>query len=96
MWPNPQFPAYLGTFTKEIHFLCSEEYETEKVCNLYVLLHSDRKTVVCTPPLFFFAGGGRLNLQPNFRKGGAQLLEGGEIFQGRCTFHQKKFKIWNF
>ena len=50
MWPNPQFPAHLGTFTKEIHFLCSEEYETEKVCNLYVLLHSDRKAVVCTPP----------------------------------------------
>ena len=70
MWPNPQFPAYLGTFTKEIHFLCSEEYETEKVCNLYVLLHSDRKTVVCTPPSFFFLEGEGWNTNQNLEKGG--------------------------
>ena len=72
MWPNPQFPAYLGTFTKEIHFLCSEEYETEKVCNLYVLLHSDRKTVVCTPPppSFFLLEGEGWTSNQIFEKGG--------------------------
>ena len=34
MWPNPQFPADLITFTEEIlseklHFLCSEKRFTE-------------------------------------------------------------------
>ena len=33
MWPNPQFPAYVVTFTDEIlnrklHFLCSESYDS--------------------------------------------------------------------
>ena len=36
MWPNPQFPADLVTFTKEIlngklHFFCSEKSFTERI-----------------------------------------------------------------
>ena len=46
MWPNPQFPAHLGTFTKEIHFLCSDEYETEKVCNLYIHFTHEASSMV--------------------------------------------------
>ena len=36
MWPNPQFPADLVTFTEEIvngklHFLCSDVYHKARV-----------------------------------------------------------------
>ena len=40
MWPNPQFPAGLVTFTEEIlngkpHFLCSDKDEFRTLSNIY-------------------------------------------------------------
>ena len=64
-------------------------------------------SIVCTPPLFAGGGGGGLNLQPNFEKGGLDRTptfrggcwEGGADFSGgRCNFHiknQLKSQIFN-
>ena len=51
MWPNPQFPADLVTFTEEtnngkLHFLCSDKY-TE--CLVYV------QFTICVKEISFFS-----------------------------------------
>ena len=46
MWPNPQFPADLVTFTEEIlngnlHFLCIVNTQLRKVFNVYLTILGD-------------------------------------------------------
>ena len=53
---------------------------------------SSTKFIVCTPPLSAWGGGG-LNLQPNFQKGG---LTGPKLLEGGCWERGGEFKLGSF
>ena len=60
---------------------------------------SQRSIHSVRPPPHPFAGGeGRLNLQPNFQKGGldrTSTFREGDFFTGGCNFKKRKSEIFN-